>query len=513
MLANLSSRQQQVPDQQSTTNLPAKLRQADKHQAATKLPDLATQASPASADQCALPGLVNSSPALGQAGAAGHGPALGSPPPATPSWQGLSAGTPPTPLSSHPIDALDDSESAPSASNSSNLSPAHFDQHPHRSDIQPSGISLVQDKAGISGSTKVSVGHSRDQGIHQQHQLGTNWYRLHQQHNQQQALMLSGQTPVAAKQLGVSSSVDSDAVVLDFGSELSASNNRLISPSSSDASWQRALSQQASDSPQGLTPLPSQDHTSVPSRRHTQNSPGPFWDRADTMSVGASMHSPGLFPDFARMFASSPLPGAWQQHQAAFKEACSPAETDQPQRGEQCSESATAQYTEAAAQLREAIAHAAKLYEASQTAADAQLDLHKPLALDQALTGFRAHPQGCSLQAASDQSQLPYEGFQQPPNRQPFRKAAQPSSLLAAAWVPQADDQSCAASFRLEGRSTSATLEARLLMHQGMRNCCLSNQSLTCLVQWPSSMCLGLADRPTSTGEVQRRASKLMSIA
>ncbi|KAL0052980.1 hypothetical protein WJX82_010854 [Trebouxia sp. C0006] len=61
---------------------------------------------------------ASSGPNLGSPGAAGIGPALGTsgvacPGPeelATPSWQGLLADTPPTPLSSHPIDALDESQ-------------------------------------------------------------------------------------------------------------------------------------------------------------------------------------------------------------------------------------------------------------------------------------------------------------------------------------------------------------------------------------------------------------------
>ncbi|DBA82764.1 TPA: hypothetical protein ACH3X1_006992 [Trebouxia sp. C0004] len=400
----------------------------------------------------------SSSPDLGSPGAAGLGPApsgaacpaLQGPAssgaacpilqdPATPSWQGLLADKPPTPLSSHPIDALDESDSAPSGTDSSAMSPAHSKDHSVPADNQQSGpLSLGHHPSDAHGGA--------DQTQHQaisQHPQQQTAHHSQQQHQQQQADTLShAQTISTRQQEQTSSSPGSDAVVLDFDSELSGSNNGLTSPSSSVASWQRALSQLGSDSSHRFSQT---QERAFASSQH--DSPEGLWSGPEAFGSRASAHSPGLFPDFAPMFASTPLPGAWQQHHLPSP-SITPSLTgcQQEQSAEQLLGSAWEPFSQAAAQLRAAVTHAVKLLTAPQAAAP---DLRTDLSDDAAV---RCSSPSLSLGSdvpvnrSQEQCQLSFEKFQQPYIRDAFRRSPQSSLSQAATWVPQAEMQmqSCA---------------------------------------------------------------------
>ena len=402
---------------------------------------------------------ASSGPNLGSPGAAGIGPALGTsgvacPGPeelATPSWQGLLADTPPTPLSSHPIDALDESESAPSGTDSSALSPANSREQSIPADNQQSGPSTPVSLSHQQSSSAHSSCGDRDQqslgqAVSQHAQQQTAHHsQQQQQQQQQQASMLSGaQTSASSQHRQASSSIGSDAVVLDFASELSGSNNELISPSSSVASWQRALSQLGSESSQKFTPLLSQTQEQAFASSQ-QNSPEALWSRPGPVRSRASAHSPGLFPDFAPMFASTPLPSAWQQHHLpspSSRSSPSPMGCQQDQSAEQPLGSAWEPYSEAAAQLRAAVTHAVKLLTASQTApADLRTELSNTAAALQSPPSLSLGSD-VPMNRSQEQCQLSFEGFQQPYRRDAFRRSAQSSSSQAAAvWVPQAEMQ------------------------------------------------------------------------
>ena len=397
---------------------------------------------------------------LGSPGAAGVGPALGTSgaacsvlqDPATPSWQGLLADMPPTPLSSHPIDALDESESAPSGTDSSALSPAHSRDHSIPADNQQSGLNTPvslhhQQSSAHSGAGNCDQqSHGQAVSHHPQHQTA------HLSQQQQASTLSDAQTSAASQH-----TLGSDAVVLDFVSELSGSTNGLISPSSSVASWQRALSQLGSESSQKFMPLLSQ--TAFASSQ--QNSPEALWSRPEAVSFRASAHSPGLFPDFGPMFASTPLPGAWQQHHLPSPSSNpSPTGCQQDQFVEQPQGSAWEPYSEAAAQLRAAVTHAVKLLTASHAApADLRTELSNTAAA-------RRSPSLLSLGSdvpmigPQEQCQQSFEGSQQPYRSNAFRRSAQSSSSQAAAiWVPQAEMQmqSCAEGASLQIHGTVST--------------------------------------------------------
>ena len=398
-------------------------------------------------------------------GAAGVGPALGTfgaacpvlQDPATPSWQGLLADMPPTPLSSHPIDALDESESAPSGTDSSALSPAHSRDHSIPADHQRSGpntpVGLSHDQSSAHSSCGNSDQQSHGHAVGQHPQQQTAHHSQQQQQQQQASTLSDAQTSAASRHQQASSSLDSDAVMLDFASELSGSNNELMSPSSSVASWQRALSQLGSESSQKFTPLVSQ----IAFASSQQNSPEALWSRPEAVSLRASAHSPGLLPDFAPMFASTPLPGAWQQHHLpSLSSSPSPTGCQQDQSAEQ---PALEPYSEAAAQLRAAVTHAVKLLTASQAApTDPRTDLsNTAAALSSSSLSLGSD---VPINRSQEQSRLSFEGFHQPYRRDAFRRSAQSfSSQAAAIWVPQAEMQmqSCAEGASLQINGTGPT--------------------------------------------------------
>ena len=420
---------------------------------------------------------ASSGPNLGSPGAAGVSPALGTPgaaravlqEPATPSWQGLLADTPPTPLSSHPIDALDESESAPSGTDSSALSPANSRDRSVPAENQQSGPNTpvgLHHQQCSADSTFGNIGQqSLGQAVSQHAQQQTAHHSQQQQQQQQQASTLSGaQTSAEPQHRQASSSLDSDAVVLDFASELSGSNNGLISPSSSVASWQRALSQLGSESSQKFTPLLSQTREQAFASSQ-QNSPEALWSRPGAVSSRASAHSPGLFPDFAPIFGSTPLPGAWQQHHLPSPSSSrSPTGCQQDPSTEQPLGSAWEPYSEAAAQLRAAVNHAVKLLTVPQAApADLRADSSNTAAVQS--SSSLSLSSDVPMIRSQEQCQLSCEGFQQPYRRDAFRRSAQSSSSEAAAiWVPQAEIQmqSCAegASLQINGTSPSFCMTA-----------------------------------------------------
>ncbi len=394
-------------------------------------------------------------PNLGSPGAAGVGPALGTSDaacpvlqdPATPSWQGLLADMPPTPLNSHPIDALDESESAPSGTDSSALSPANSRDHSIPADNQQPGPSTPVSLGYQQSSGHSSAGNSDHQQSHGQavSQHPPRQTTHHNQQQQQASTLSDAQTSASSQHRQVSSSLDSDAVVLDFASELSGSNNGLISPSSSVASWQRALSHLGSESSQKFTPLPSQTQERAFDSSQ-QNSPEVLWSRPGAVSSRASGHSPGLFPDFAPMFASDSLPGAWQQHHmpspsSSSSPSPSPTGCQQDRPAEQPLGSAWEPYSEAAAQLRAAVTHAVKLLTAPQAAStDLRADFSNTAAVQS--SAALSLDSTVSIISSHEQCQLSFEGFQQPYRRDTFRRSAQSSSSQAAAvWVPQAEMQ------------------------------------------------------------------------
>ena len=434
------------------------------HSAQSAVPNSALSSS-------SVPGEAKSTscgPNLGSPGAAGVGPALGTSgaacpvlqDPATPSWQGLQADTPPTPLSSHPIDALDESESAPSGTDSSALSPAHSKENSVPADNQQSRpntpVSLSHHQSSAHSSAGNSDQQSHGQAVNQHPQQQTAHHSQQQQQQHQASTLSDAQTSAAPQLRQASSSLGSDAVVLDFASELSGSNNGLISPSSSVASWQRALSQLGSESSQKFTSFLSQTQERAFASSQ-QNSPEALWSRPEAVGSRASAHSPGLFPDFAPMFASTPLPGAWQQHHLPSPSSSpSPTGCQQDQSAEQPVGSAWEPYSEAAAQLSAAVTHAVKLLTASQAApADLRTDLSNTAA---ALRSPPSLSLGSNVPTnrSHEQCQLSFEGFQQPYRRDAFRRSAQSSSSQTAVWVPQAEMQmqSCAEGLLLQINGT-----------------------------------------------------------
>ena len=424
------SHHQQLADQSSAKPVLPTHQEADAQEADARLPVLAALSSSGASDHSVLLNLTDGSP-----GTAGGGPNLASP--ATPSWQ---AGSPPIPLSSHPIDALDDSESATSPTDSSALS--HDSARLVYSSGSSTPASLSQGPAGFAGLITTSDGQSTDQEpVYQQHQVLPELHMAQQRHH-----AVSAQTSTPRQGLRASSSLGSDAVILDFGSDLSAGSDGLFSPSSSVASWQRRLAKQVSDSSQEFTPQPGQSQSSAVHQAQDEYSPGSLLGSANTGSSGAVVTTPGLFPRFAPMFASSPLPGTWQQQQPASKGSLNTADITQPHCVEDTQISALMQYNEAAAQLQEAVAHATQMYKASLAAADARLGLH--MQSEPASSG--AHVRDLSFQVPCGQPQFP----RQPSCMEPFAHPSHPSSSSQAAmWVPQTEMHSLASSSHTEGET------------------------------------------------------------
>ena len=391
----------------------------------------------------------------GQAEAARCGPHVGSPGPAgsahatpvTPSWQGLPADTPPTPLSSHPIDALDESESGPSGADSAVLSPAQSEEHSPPAAAQQTGHSVPASMSQLQAGSRSSKNISLDGDLDVSQQPYSQSASREKQQRIQEASLLSRQNSGQPQNRQASSSLASDAVILDFAAELNSSSDGLISPSSSMGSWQKGLFQQGSDSSHGFTPLPRQRQASVASQ--DQSSPGALWHTTEAVSSEAAAYSPGLFPDFAPMFASSPLPSAWQQ-QHSLGGSPIPAGCRQRQPAQQPSVSAIEPYTQAAAQLQAAVTHAVQLFTACQTAS---ADLGQDPSISAAALSPASAGNGSATRAQMpfDQSHLPFEGVQQTLQKDALRTGAQPPSAHAVTWVPQAEVPSSAPGPLAEG--------------------------------------------------------------
>ena len=433
-----------------------------------------TAASPNQASLCILAGQgclplsehADNSPAVGLVRTAGGGTALlGSP--ATPSWQGIPAGTAPTPLSSHPIDALEESDMA--SASSSTTDPASYSLPAH-SDKRSGQLRSAESEAPLSpGLSNMGVP-TNDGHLSIQDTIYAGSGCLHAK---PQPLQVSWMPSQCLDRL--SSSLDADAVVLEMESDVSVSADGLISPASSVASWQRDLTAHSpassSHSSKLFPTLPNGTPSSLDRHRQHQRrltSEGSILQSAYPPNSRAD-GTLGLYHASAPMCGLSPLPGPWhmpyqphhhphQQQQGSASDATSPLNTpwqqqQQPelpgvhdsagQRSQQFTSVVTADYVTAAAQLRQAVAQAEQLYRASIRATDSA----QQCGLGDSM--YVAGQAGTMRFGTSGQEQAPVGGYSEqlpaalPDSRRigvehALRRAAEAAyPLQQPVWVPQ----------------------------------------------------------------------------
>ena len=357
-------------------------------QTAAGLPDQAPLHVVAGGGCLSLSTHADNSPEVGQDHTAGCGvPLLGSP--ATPSWQGHPAGTPPTPLSSHPIDALEGSEVASASTSTTDAASDSLLVHSQdRSGLLRSAESEAPFSPELGNVEAPSLnGHlptqDRDRG-------GSCCLRTDAQ--PQHSSLIPGQGSHCPE--GLSLPLEASAVMLEMESDLAVSADGLISPVSSGASWQRRLAAHSpSSSSHASQPLPAMSHgTALYLDRHQQHLPHFNTDSIleSAYPVGSRADgSRGLCHSSAPMSDSSPLPGPWhcpsQPHHYPYQQQGSPSGATSPssapwqqqpadlqgvynsagQSSQHRTPIVTADYAAAAAQLQQAVAQAEQLYTAS----------------------------------------------------------------------------------------------------------------------------------------------------
>lgn len=470
--AGMASRKHAPLKLQSMSPTVALLRTRD-----TNLSAESNQASPhlLTGEECMLlPGHAGNSPMAGLVQPAGCGAALlGSP--ATPSWQGTPPADTPllTPLSSHPIDALQGS--ATSSASTSTTGPSKHALPAHSSLLEASAEAEAPSSSGLSNSALETTSPplcSQHLGCHASPCLAA------QAEPQRQARgsWTPGQPPE-----GLPTPLDVDDVLLELDSDL-ASADGLISPASSVASWQRdpaaASSPTSSSHPSQLFPsMPDGMPVSL-DRPHQHHCISGDMTSDRLYSLTANPHADsGLCPAFAPMFGSPPLPEPWHnpdqaphqphQQQAAASHPIPPMgssswqQTDSP--GTQGfpgwsstwsgTATVTTDYAVAAAQLQQAVAQAEQLYRGSSpcTASAQQGKVGDSMSVtrqagamhsatsrqEQAVTG------GCSLQlpSALPTSLLPALSRSSCMGVQhALRWAAEPTCpVQQPLWVPQGE--------------------------------------------------------------------------
>ena len=409
-------------------------------------------------------GHADNSPEVGQGQTAGCGvDLLGSPP--TPSWQKPPAGTSPTPLSSHPIDALEGSEVASASTSATDAASNPL-------------LASSQERSGLFRSSESEAPFSPELGDmeapHFDGHLPTqNLNRggsccLHADKQVQHSSPMHGQGRPCPE--GLSLPLEADAVMLEMESDPSVSADGLISPASSVASLQRQPSPASSLHSSRLLPVVShgtalsvdndQQHPPHPTANTMLKSAYPAHSRAD--------ESPGLCHASAPMPDSSPLPGPWhylyQSHHHPYQQqrsapgsilpSSTPWQQQQPelqgvynsavQGSQHRTTNVTPDYAVAAAQLQQAVAQAEQLYRASNhnTAQQCIVGSGSMEVIGQA---------GAACSDASGQGQDAAGGCSQqllsalPPSRRmgvqhAMRRAAEPAyPMQQPVWVPQGD--------------------------------------------------------------------------
>lgn len=463
-MGSCASSWQHAAEMQQSMSSVASLPRTHNAQTDTALPDQAPQQR--LAHEGCLSGHANNGPVAGQGRAAGTA-LLGSP--ATPSWRGSPAGTPPTPLNSHPIDALDGSEDT---SASTSATDAASDSLLAHSGQYLGLLRSAESEAPFSPALTNMGGPTHDAHLPAQDLVCDRAYCLQAGAQPPQHGSLIPRQGRACPE-GASLPLEADTVMLEMESDLSVCADGLISPASSAASWPRHL---AAHSPASLPPssklTPSMPGGTGLSLDRRQQLPR----LATNNSVLVSMYPPearaegssGLCHASASMFAAAPLgPGLWhypyqpllnhsyqQQQQGPATSPSSTAWHQQPELqavhdlASQSSRRNTAtdatDYAVAAAQLRQAVAQAEQLYRASTHVTNPS-----QTAGTDAMT---AHDQsGAACSRAPGQGQSPAEGCSyQPPPALPYsrrmginiqhamRRAEEPAyAMQPPVWVPQ----------------------------------------------------------------------------
>lgn len=434
-------------EQQPATQVASSLRNQDTGLSAVpaSLPNEASLRVLVSEECLLLPGHTDSSPAAGLVQSAECRAAAPLGLPATPCWQGTPAGAPLTPLSSHPIDALEGSDTTTASTSTtgptSHALPAHSDLL--SAEAEPP-LSL-----GLSNTTVIST-HAHLSSQHLGYHASP--CRLAQSRSQQdkESWMHSQHSE------GLLVPLDADAVMLEMDSDLglSVSADRLISPASSVASWQRGLSAATSSASSSrssrLFPtLPDSMPVSVDRLHQHQHesllrSGGMDPDRLPPLTSSPHADS-GLCPSFGPMFASSPLAEAWHhpyqphhhphQQQESASHATWPSSTSPQQQPDfpcteglsgwsssQCILPVNTDFVVAAAQLQHAVAQAEQLYRASH---------YGMPSTQQGTTGGSMSHAGSERSATSGQEHAPMGGCsQQLPSALPSRLPSAPPSAL-----------------------------------------------------------------------------------
>ena len=409
-----------------------------------------------------LSGHADNSPDGEQGHTAGCGVALpGSP--ATPSWQGNPAGTPPSPLSSHPINALEGSEAASASTSTTDAASDSILAHSkERSALLRSAESEAPFSTELGNVVAPSAdGHLPTQDL--DHGGSCCRHTDAQPHR-------GSLTPEQGRHCpeGLSPPLEADAVMLEMESDLAVSADGLISPASSVASWQRRL---ATHSPASSTHssklLPAMSHgTALSLDRHQQHLPhlttDSILESASSVDSRADA-SPGLCHASAPTSGSSPPPGPlhypYQPHhrpyhqQGSLSGATLPSSASwqhQPEvQGVYNSAGhsmpvVTADYAAAAAQLQQAVAQAEQLYRASNHATEPRQQCEVwSKSMDVIAEAGQAGA------ACSDTSRHAVGGYSQhllsalPPSRctgiqHAMSRAAQPAyPMQQPVWVPQ----------------------------------------------------------------------------
>lgn len=441
------------------------------------LPNQASLRMLVSEDCLLLPGHAGSSPAAGlvQSAECRAAAPLGSP--ATPSWQGTPADTPLTPLSSHPIDAKEASETTTASTSTTGPS---SDALPAHSDL----LSAEAEPPSSSGLSNIEVvsthGHLSSQ--HLGHHASPCLLSQSQSQHDEDSWTPSQHCEELLMPL------DADAVMLEVDPDLglSVSADGLISLASSVASWQRdltaATSPASSSRSSRLFPtMPDSMPVSLDRlHQHQQESAlssGDMTpDRLPPLTLSPHADS-GLCPSLGPMVGSCPLAEPWHhpyqpyhhphQQQESAPHAASTSRQQQQQldfpstqdlpgwSSSQCIPPVTTDFVVAAAQLRDAVAQAEQLYRAShygmpsaqQDTTGGSMSVTCQAGSERSATFWQKHAPtwGCSQQLPSAlpsclpsalPSALPYSrgmGVQHA-----LRRAAEPAyPVQQLLWVPQ----------------------------------------------------------------------------
>ena len=435
---------------------------------------------------------ADNSPEVGQGHIAGCESAmLGSP--AGPGWQGPPADTPPTPLSSHPIDALEGSEAASASTSATDAASDPLFAH---SDERSNRVRSSECETPFSPEFGNMVGPSLDGHLPTQDLDHGSSCWLHTDAQPQHGSLKRGKGRHCPQ--GGSLPLEADAVMLEMESDISVSADGLMSPASSAKLWQSHIAAHSpASSPRSPASSPRSPASSPRSPASSQHLPASsshsnkllptmshdtalsldnhqqhlhllttdaILERADPVDSRAD-GIPGLYHASAPMSDSSPLPGPWhypyQPHhhpckqQGSAPSVTSPSSTSWQQQSELqgTNDSAgqssrhrtpfvTADYAAAAAQLRQAVAQAEQLYQVSNQTTSQQCGVwsNSMDAVGQA---------GAACSDTSGQEQDAVGGCsQQLPSALPLsrrlgvqhamRRGAEPSyPMQQPVWVPQ----------------------------------------------------------------------------